>query len=112
MDYKDTELANYWCQGEAFFLMLVAAGQVMRAMVARDWFNDQVRLITNVHDALYLDSANPEVGREASLLVKECMENAPKRIHALWPNYGIIGEVPFPAECEMGVSMYAKEKIQ
>lgn len=112
MDYKETEMANYWCQGEAFFLMAVAAGIVLRALLARDWFDNQVCLITNVHDALYLDSANPEVGREASLLVKQCMEDAPKRIHQLWPNYGIIGEVPFPAECEMGVSMYAKEKIE
>lgn len=112
MDYKGTEIANYWCQGEAFFLMLVAAGQVMRALVQRDWFDGQVCLITNVHDALYLDSANPEVGREASLLVKQCMEGAPKRIHQLWPDYGIIGQVPFPAEAEMGTSMYSKEKIQ
>lgn len=112
MDYKGTEIANYWCQGEAFFLMLVAAGQVMRALVQRDWFDGQVCLITNVHDALYLDSANPEVGREASLLVKQCMEDAPKRIHQLWPDYGIIGQVPFPAEAEMGTSMYSKEKIQ
>lgn len=112
MDYKETEMANYWCQGEAFFLMAVAAGMVLRALLARDWFDNQVCLITNVHDALYLDSANPEVGREASLLVKQCMEDAPKRIHQLWPNYGIIGEVPFPAECEMGVSMYSKEKIE
>lgn len=112
MDYKETEMANYWCQGEAFFLMAVAAGMVLRALLARDWFDNRVCLITNVHDALYLDSANPEVGREASLLVKQCMEDAPKRIHKLWPNYGIIGEVPFPAECEMGVSMYAKEKIE
>lgn len=112
MDYKETEMANYWCQGEAFFLMAVAAGMVLRALLARDWFDNQVCLITNVHDALYLDSANQEVGREASLLVKQCMEDAPKRIHQLWPNYGIIGEVPFPAECEMGVSMYAKEKIE
>lgn len=111
MDYKSTEIANYWCQGEAFFLMLVAAGQVMRALVQRDWFDGQVCLITNVHDALYLDSANPEVGREASLLVKQCMEDAPKRIHQLWPNYGIIGQVPFPAEAEMGTSMYSKEKV-
>lgn len=112
MDYKETEMANYWCQGEAFFLMAVAAGMVLRALLARDWFDNQVCLITNVHDALYLDSANPEVGREASLLVKQCMEDAPKRIHQLWPNYGIIGEVPFPAECEMGVSMYSKEKVE
>lgn len=112
MDYKETEMANYWCQGEAFFLMAVAAGMVLRALLARDWFNNQVCLITNVHDALYLDSANPEVGREASLLVKQCMEDAPKRIHQLWPNYGIIGEVPFPAEAEMGTSMYSKEKVK
>lgn len=112
MDYKETEMANYWCQGEAFFLMAVAAGMVLRAMLARDWFDNQVCLITNVHDALYLDSANPEVGREASLLVKQCMEDAPKRIHQLWPNYGIIGEVPFPAEAEMGLSMYSKEKVE
>lgn len=112
MDYKETEMANYWCQGEAFFLMAVAAGMVLRAMLARDWFNNQVCLITNVHDALYLDSANQEVGREASLLVKQCMEDAPKRIHQLWPNYGIIGEVPFPAEAEMGTSMYSKEKVE
>ena len=112
MDYKETEMANYWCQGEAFFLMAVAAGMVLRALLARDWFDNQVCLITNVHDALYLDSANPEVGREASLLVKQCMEDAPKRIHQLWPDYGIIGEVPFPAEAEMGTSMYSKEKVE
>ena len=112
MDYKETEMANYWCQGEAFFLMAVAAGMVLRAMLARDWFDNQVCLITNVHDALYLDSANPEVGREASLLVKQCMEDAPKRIHQLWPNYGIIGQVPFPAEAEIGTSMYSKEKVE
>lgn len=112
MDYKETEMANYWCQGEAFFLMAVAAGMVLRALLARDWFDNQVCLITNVHDALYLDSANPDVGREASLLVKQCMEDAPKRIHQLWPNYGIIGEVPFPAEAEMGTSMYSKEKVE
>lgn len=112
MDYKETEMANYWCQGEAFFLMAVAAGMVLRALLARDWFDNQVCMITNVHDALYLDSANPEVGREASLLVKQCMEDAPKRIHQLWPNYGIIGEVPFPAEAEMGLSMYSKEKVE
>lgn len=111
MDYKETEMANYWCQGEAFFLMAVAAGMVLRALLARDWFDNQVCLITNVHDALYLDSANPEVGREASLLVKQCMEDAPKRIHQLWPNYGIIGEVPFPASAEMGPSMYKKSEV-
>lgn len=109
MDYKETEMANFWCQGEAFFLMCVAAGMVLRAFIANDWFNGKACLVTNVHDALYLDSADEETAVLAGNLVKRCMEDAPKRIHQLWPNYGIIGEVPFPAECEHGASMYAKE---
>lgn len=109
MDYKETEMANFWCQGEAFFLMCVAAGMVLRAFIANDWFNGKACLVTNVHDALYLDSADEETAVLAGNLVKKCMEDAPKRIHQLWSNYGIIGEVPFPAECEHGASMYAKE---
>ena len=108
MDYKDTELANYWCQSEAFFLMAVAAGQVLRNLLAKDWFGGKVCLVTNVHDALYLDSADEETAVLAGNLVKQCMENAPKRIHQLWPNYGIISQVPFPAAAEHGPSMYSK----
>lgn len=108
MDYKDTELANYWCQSEAFFLMAVAAGQVLRNLIAKDWFGGKVCLVTNVHDALYLDSADEETAVLAGNLVKQCMESAPKRIHQLWPNYGIISQVPFPAAAEHGPSMYSK----
>ena len=108
MDYKGTELANYWCQSEAFFLMAIAAGQVLRNLIARDWFGGKVCLITNVHDALYLDSADEETAVLAGNLVKECMEEAPRRIAALWPNYGIISQVPFPAAAEHGPSMYSK----
>ena len=108
MDYKDTELANYWCQSEAFFLMAVAAGQVLRNLIAKDWFGGKVCLVTNVHDALYLDSADEETAVLAGNMVKQCMEDAPKRIHQLWPNYGIISQVPFPAAAEHGPSMYSK----
>lgn len=108
MDYKDTELANYWCQSEAFFLMAVAAGQVLRNLIAKDWFGGKVCLITNVHDALYLDSADEETAVLAGNMVKQCMEDAPKHIHQLWPNYGIISQVPFPAAAEHGPSMYSK----
>lgn len=108
MDYKGTELANYWCQSEAFFLMAIAAGQVLRNLIAKDWFGGKVCLITNVHDALYLDSADEETAVLAGNLVKECMEEAPRRIASLWPNYGIISQVPFPAAAEHGPSMYSK----
>lgn len=109
MDYKGTELANYWCQSEAFFLMAIAAGQVLRRLLAKDWFGGKVCLVTNVHDALYLDSADEETAVLAGNLVKDAMEEAPRRIAALWPNYGIISQVPFPAAAEHGKSMYDKQ---
>ena len=111
MDYKATEMANYWCQGEAFFMMAVAFGMIVRHMIQKDWYNGQVCLVTNVHDAAYLDAANETVGREAALAVKHIMETARERILMLWPNYGILNEVPFPAQAEMGVSMYSKTHI-
>lgn len=109
MDYKGTEIANYWNQGEAFFLMAVAAGQVLRKLIQKDWYGGKVVLVTNVHDALYLDSADEETAVLAGNLVKDAMEEAPRRIAALWPNYGIISQVPFPAAAEHGKSMYDKQ---
>lgn len=109
VDYKGTEIANYWNQGEAFFLMAVAAGQVLRRLIQKDWYGGKVVLVTNVHDALYLDSADEETAVLAGNLVKDAMEEAPRRIAALWPNYGIISQVPFPAAAEHGKSMYDKQ---
>lgn len=112
LDYKDTEMANYWNQGEAFFLMAVAFGMLIRHFISNDFYNGQVCLITNVHDAAYLDAANAEVGREAALATKKIMEDARLRIAQLFPNYGIINEVPFPAAAEMGTSMYNKTHLE
>ena len=112
LDYKETQLANYWCQGEAFFMMAVAFGMILRHMIAKNWYDGQVCLITNVHDAAYLDAANPTVGREAALAVKHIMESARERILALWPEYGYLKDVPFPAAAEMGHSMYSKSHIE
>lgn len=112
LDYKETQLANYWCQGEAFFLMAVAFGMILRHMLANNWYDGQVCLITNVHDAAYLDAANPEVGREAALAVKHIMETARERILQLWPNYGHLAVVPFPAAAEMGHNMGAKHHVE
>lgn len=112
MDYKSTEMANYQIQGEAFFMMAVAFGMIVRHMIHKDWYNGQVCLITNVHDAAYLDAANEEVGREAALAVKHLMETARERILQLWPDYGILSQVPFPAAAEMGSSMYEKKHVE
>lgn len=110
MKYKDTEMANYPFQGESGFLMSSAMGQIVRHMIKMDWYDNQVCLINNVHDAAYLDAANAEVGRTAALAVKECMEAAPKRLASIFPAFAI-GHVPFPAQPEMGESMFDKVHV-
>lgn len=111
MDYKATEMANYWCQGEAFFMMAVAFGMLIRHLVGNNFYDGKVALMTNVHDAAYLDAADEVVGRQAALDTKHIMETARERILGYWPNYGILKDVQFPAAAEMGKSMYDKQHV-
>lgn len=110
MKYKDTEMANYPFQGEAGFMMSSSMGQIVRHMISKNWYDNQVCLINNVHDAAYLDAANEAVGREAALATKAIMENAPKRLAGLFPAFAI-GHVPFPAAAEMGTNMFNKTHV-
>lgn len=114
MDYKDTQIANYGIQGEAFYLMAVSAGRVARWLLAQDFFRTaefpqgRAFFINNVHDALYFD-CHESVVREVALTVKAIMEDAPKYL-STYHGYNI-AHVPFPAAAEAGLSMYSKEHI-
>lgn len=110
MKYKDTEMANYPFQGESGFMMSSSMGQIVRHMIGKNWYGNQVCLINNVHDAAYLDAANEAVGREAALATKAIMENAPVRLASIFPAFAI-GHVPFPAQAEMGDSMFSKTHV-
>ncbi len=108
MDYKDTQIANYWCQGESGFMMTLSAGRVIRWLISKNFFDDKAFLINNVHDALYLD-CHKSVVREAGLAVAAIMGDAPKYMSSQL-GYSI-SHVPFPAKAEAGASMYSKEEI-
>lgn len=110
MKYKATQMANYPFQGEAGFMMSVSMGRICRWLISKDWFDGKVCLINNVHDAAYLDVADELVGREAALGVKAIMEDAPKYMTALWPEYDM-ADVPFPAAAEWGPNMQHKTHI-
>jgi len=110
MDYKPTQMANYPFQGEAGFMMSLSMGRICRWLLSKDWFDGKVCLINNVHDAAYLDAADEVVGREAALGVKAIMEDAPKYMTALWPEYNM-ADVPFPAAAEMGSNMMEKRHV-
>lgn len=110
MKYKATQMANYPFQGEAGFMMSVSMGRICRWLISKDWFGGKVCLINNVHDAAYLDVADEVVGREAALGVKAIMEDAPKYMTALWPEYDM-ADVPFPAAAEWGQNMKDKTHI-
>lgn len=108
MDYKDTQIANYWVQGEAFYLMAVSAGRVIRWLIQNNFFGGNVCLINNVHDALYLD-CHPDYAEHAAKTVKAIMEDAPKYMSQ---HLGYdIAHVPFPAEAVWGYSMQDENKF-
>lgn len=105
MDYKDTQIANYWNQGEAGFMMTVSMGRIFRWMVQRPGFMETEFLINNVHDAVYTDCHN-DTQREVNLGCKSILEDAPKYMSSQL-GYNI-AHIPFPAVAEAGSSMFNK----
>ena len=107
LDYKDTQIANYWCQGEASFIVQAATGRVVREFLKRDFFNGKALIINTVHDCMMLDCVDEATALEAGAVVKELMESTPawltERIPALkeWSYH----TTPFPAVMEVGHSM-------
>lgn len=112
-DYKPTQLANYWCQGEASFIVQAACGRTIRKLLELDFVGGLVLPINTVHDAIYLDCATAELAQEYGALVRTIMEETPKwlteKISAYkdW-NYHT---TPFPAAAECGVDMMNKTHI-
>lgn len=110
MQYKATQMANYPYQGEAGYMMAVSMGRIMRHMVAKNWYDGQVCLINNVHDAAYADAANEVVGREAALAIQAIMADAPRYLSEIHEAYNI-AHIPFPAAAEMGADMQNKHHV-
>ena len=111
MDYKDTQIANYWCQGEASFIVQTACGFVARWLIQNDFFNGAVLCINTVHDAIYLDCVNEEWARYAGKMVAQIMAETPKRMCETMPGYKEWNyhTTPFPAVPEFGPNMMEKE---
>jgi DNA polymerase I-like protein with 3'-5' exonuclease and polymerase domains len=108
MDYKDTQIANYWNQGEAGFMMTVSMGRIARWMIARPQFMVTEFLINNVHDAAYTDCRN-DTQLEVNLAVRAILEDAPKYMSEQL-GYDI-ADIPFPAVAESGSSMFNKKRL-
>lgn len=111
-DYKDTQLANYWCQGEGSFIVQCACGRVIRWLINNDFFGGCVLPINTVHDAIYLDCINEEWARYAGTVVAQIMGNTPKDMCRTMPAYldWRYDTTPFPAVAEFGPSMYEKKE--
>lgn len=109
-DYKDTQIANYAIQGEASFIVQAACGRVIRALLERDFYSEQVLPINTVHDCIQTDCASQELAVLAGTMVKEIMESTPKWLCEKIPTYTEWNyhTTPFPAELEVGESMMNK----
>ena len=106
MQFKPTQLRNYPIQGESGFFVQVVAGQIMRWLVSKNFYNGLVCIINQVHDAVYLD-VHKSVLEEVARTVKYIMEALPETMK----DYGYDLGVPFPAEVEAGPNMNDKRKV-
>jgi hypothetical protein len=106
MEFKPTQIRNYPIQGESGFFVQGIAGQVVRWLLGKDFFNGKCYIINQVHDALYLD-CHKDVIHEVCSTVKFIMESLPE----FFKQYGYDLGVPFPAEVEFGPNMLEKEKF-
>lgn len=109
MQYRPTQMANYWCQGEAFLVMAVAAGRVLDWLLSKNFYDGKVAIINCVHDALYLD-CHLSVAAEVAATVKLLMEGTPKYMDAVLGT--ALGHVPFPADCVWGYSMQDEHALK
>lgn len=105
MEFKPTQMRNYPVQGESGFFVQGITGQVMRWIVANDFFGGRVTVINTVHDAIYLD-CHAEVLDVVCAGVKAIMESLPEYFSA---KYGYTLNVPFPAAAEFGENMKDKK---
>ncbi|BAN92334.1 DNA polymerase [Ralstonia phage RSB3] len=105
MQFKPTQMRNYPVQGESGFFVQGITGQVMRWLVANDFFEGRVTVINTVHDAIYLD-CHREVLDVVCAGVKAIMESLPEYFSK---KYGYTLNVPFPAAAEYGVNMKDKK---
>ncbi|YP_009949086.1 DNA polymerase [Acinetobacter phage SWH-Ab-3] len=112
-DYKDTQLANYFCQGEASLIVQAACGRVIRELILRNFADGLVLPINTVHDACYLDCANEALANEYGKLVKEIMESTPKYMAEIIPalKEWRYDTTPFPAQAEYGINMMDKVDV-
>lgn len=112
-DYKPTQLANYWCQGEASFIVQAACGRTIRKLLELDFVGGLVLPINTVHDAEYLDCATEALAQEYGALVRTIMEETPKWLTEQIPAYKDWNyhTTPFPAAAECGVDMMNKTHI-
>ena len=114
-DYKDTQLSNYWCQGESSFIVQVACGRLIYELLKyEEYLNGLVKVINSVHDAIYLDCATEELAIKFGKITKEIMESTPKYLAEVIPAYKEWNyhTTPFPAEAEYGVDMMNKVSIK
>ena len=112
-DYKDTQIANYWCQGEASFIVQVACGRTLRWLLENDFFDGQAIPINTVHDAIYEDCATEELGKLVGVKTSEIMASTPAWMAERIPAYKEwrYHSTPFPAAAEMGTDMMNKVAI-
>ena len=105
--FKPTEIKNYPTQGTGGEIVQIVLGKLVRWFIGNNNYNGKALLINTVHDSYWID-CHEDIAHIVAADVKRIMEAVPEYLKEL---YNITANVPFPAEIEVGKSMYTKSVI-
>lgn len=105
--FSPTEIRNYVVQGTGGEWAKAAMWLSVRAFYSRRNFGGFALLVNQVHDAVYVDSAEA-VAKEAAALLHACMEGASDFME-YWFKWKI--PVPVPSDTSWGASMMDEDSI-
>ncbi len=107
-NFYKPEMMNFPTQGDAGVIMQIALGKLMAHFSELMNYEDRAYLVNTVHDCCWLDVHN-SVKEQVVHDVKRIMENVPRYLNEM---FGLKAHVPFPADLEIGSTMYDLHKYR
>jgi DNA polymerase I-like protein with 3'-5' exonuclease and polymerase domains len=100
--FMPTEIKNYPVQGTGGEVVQLVLGRLIRLFIDKDFYGQRAFLCNTVHDCVWVDM-HPDVVDEVISDMLPIMQSIPE---LLAERHGMVVDVPFPVEAEVGPNMY------
>lgn len=107
--FSPTQIKNYEVQGTGAEFAKAAMGLAIKAFYCLNNFDEQAKLVNQVHDACYVDASNGTITLQAAALLHVCMEEASPYMEKLF-NWKL--PLYIPTDTTYGKSMADEDKFE